>query len=358
MGLWKDPTRGDWRYRFEHKKRNYAGGGYKTKTAARAAREERRKQIKNPTPEQPTEIPTVIAAYSQTLNRYLDWSQRRHAKGHYENKCVVFRKLSAFLKEDLAVDQLTTVKIHDFLSTTPSDNAYNSYRKELSAFFNWSIKHSDSRIINPCAGLEKMPAPKKEREIPTRTEFLQLLAACNPDEKPLIVVLAHSLARIDEILRMTWRDVNFEKQVLTLWSRKNRSGDWKPRAIGMNKDLHRMLLSMWARRKQDQWVFYNEREYTRYLRRPKLMRTLCKRAGIRYYTFHQIRHFVATYMHDVMKVPTGVLSGILGHENKRTTEIYLHSINEAQREAMMRLEGVFVESYACGSACGFLGNEG
>lgn len=357
MGLWKDKTRGDWRYRFELNKQNFAGGGYKTKAEARAAREVRRRILKNPSPE-PEKTPTAIVAYSQTLDRYLDWSERRHARGHYENKCVVFRKLSQFLEQDVPIDQLTTAKIHEFLSTTPSNNAYNSYRKELSTFFNWASKHVDKSIGNPCEDLEKMPIPRKERTIPTRTEFLQLLAAGTSDERPLIVVLAHSLGRIDEILRLTWRDVNFEKELLTLWSRKNRSGDWKPRTIGMNGDLKAMLMAMWKRRQQDNWVFYNEREHSRYLRRPKLMRTLCKRAGIPYYTFHQIRHFVATYMHDIMKVPTGVLSGILGHENKRTTEIYLHSVDEAQREAIMRLEGVFEIDMLAESACGFDKNQG
>lgn len=357
MGLWKDKTRGDWRYRFEYQKQNYAAGGFKTRADARAAREERRKRVKSAILE-PQPILTDITAYSNTLNQYLDWSERRHARGHYDNKCVVFRRLSGFLGEDVPLSRLTTATLHSFLSTAPSNNAYNAYRKEISSFFNWSKRHVDQSIVNPCELLEKMPNPRKERDIPTRTEFLQLLSACGPNEKPLIVVLAHSLGRIDEILRMTWRDINFEKKVLVLWSRKNRAGDWKPRTIGMNGDLEAMLLSMWRRREQDKWVFYNARKHDRYLRRPKLMKTLCKRAGISFYTFHQIRHFMATYMHDIMKVPTGVLSGILGHENKRTTEIYLHSVDEAQREAMMRLEGVFMDKDACGYACGFKEKQG
>ena len=37
---------------------------------------------------------------------------------------------------------------------------------------------------------------------------------------------------------------------------------------------------------------------------------------------------------DNNNVPTGVLQRILGHENRMTTEIYLHSITEAERHAM------------------------
>lgn len=343
MGLWKDKVRGDWRYSFEFEKKTYAGGGYQTKAAARTAREERRKAVKTEKQEAP-KIQTDMG-FLELSNKYLDWSERRHASGNVANKKTVFRKLTAFLEiteeRDFPIRQLTPSLLHDFLSTAPSNNSYNNYRKEISSLFSWLQKQLIPDLLNPCNKLEKMPNPKKERSIPSKQEFLKLLAACNPDERPLIVILAHTLARIDEILRLTWQDVNFERETLILWTRKNKAGEWKSRVIGMNADLKAMLLSMWNRRKQDQWVFYNSRTNSRFLRRPKFMKRICKKAQIDYYTFHAIRHFVATYLHDIMKVPTGVLSGILGHENKRTTEIYLHSVDEAQRDALRRLEGIF-----------------
>ncbi len=37
---------------------------------------------------------------------------------------------------------------------------------------------------------------------------------------------------------------------------------------------------------------------------------------------------------DNNNVPIGVIQRILGHENRSTTEIYLHGISEAERDAM------------------------
>jgi integrase len=37
---------------------------------------------------------------------------------------------------------------------------------------------------------------------------------------------------------------------------------------------------------------------------------------------------------DNGNVPIGTIQRILGHENRSTTEIYLHSIGHAEREAM------------------------
>jgi integrase len=63
------------------------------------------------------------------------------------------------------------------------------------------------------------------------------------------------------------------------------------------------------------------------------MKTLCKKAGVRYFRFHAFRHFGASLL-DHGKVPMGAIQRILGHQNRKTTEVYLHSIDEAEREAI------------------------
>ena len=63
------------------------------------------------------------------------------------------------------------------------------------------------------------------------------------------------------------------------------------------------------------------------------MKTLCKKAGVRYFRFHALRHFGASML-DHARVPISSIQRILGHENRSTTEIYLHSIGESEREAM------------------------
>jgi len=63
------------------------------------------------------------------------------------------------------------------------------------------------------------------------------------------------------------------------------------------------------------------------------MKTLCKKAGVKYFRFHPIRHLGASTL-DRANVNIGSIQRILGHENRTTTEIYLHSIGESEREAM------------------------
>ena len=71
------------------------------------------------------------------------------------------------------------------------------------------------------------------------------------------------------------------------------------------------------------------------------MKSLCKKAGVEYFRFHPLRHSGASIM-DNRNVPIGSIQKILGHENRTTTEIYLHSIGSAERDAISIFEQ-FVE---------------
>lgn len=75
MGIWRDKKWRDWIYTFQYRKKTYGGRGFKTKAEARAAREERRKEVKLVMPATPADTDFRTAA-----NFYLDWAQRRFAE--------------------------------------------------------------------------------------------------------------------------------------------------------------------------------------------------------------------------------------------------------------------------------------
>jgi len=61
----------------------------------------------------------------------------------------------------------------------------------------------------------------------------------------------------------------------------------------------------------------------------------------RYYGFHALRHFMASYLMDEENVSLKTVSGLLRHKNVRTTEIYLHSVDQSQLAASSKIEGKF-----------------
>jgi hypothetical protein len=65
-------------------------------------------------------------------------------------------------------------------------------------------------------------------------------------------------------------------------------------------------------------------------------------AFIGYFRYHALRHFGASLL-EQSNVPIGSIQRILGHENRLTTEIYLHSIGDSERFAMQVLNEGFGE---------------
>jgi integrase len=72
------------------------------------------------------------------------------------------------------------------------------------------------------------------------------------------------------------------------------------------------------------------------------MKSLCKKAGVKYFRFHALRHFGASLL-EQSNIPIGSIQRILGHENRTTTELYLHSIGDGERRAMDVLDDRFGE---------------
>ncbi|MBN2568692.1 MAG: tyrosine-type recombinase/integrase [Deltaproteobacteria bacterium] len=70
-----------------------------------------------------------------------------------------------------------------------------------------------------------------------------------------------------------------------------------------------------------------------YQYRKGILHSLCEKAGVKPFQFHSLRHARASLMEN-NNVPIGAIQRILGHENRTTTEIYLHSIGSADRDAM------------------------
>ena len=337
MGLWKDKTRKHWCYSFQYQTRTHAGRGFQTKKEAVAAREEKRKELKN----QPA---SIGMGYLEACNLYLDHALRKFSTGTYKHKKYVYKCFFEFMKNDLLLSDITPQIIQKYLSTRHSNHNYNAHRKNLSALFNYAMNTLEAVGRNPCEKVSNLPHTAKVKQIPAEKEIVRLLIAADPktDEKDLLIVLLHTLARIDEILRLTWDDINFKKRILIKRTKKTKDGSYKNIPVNINDELYQTLWDRWEKRTQDRWVFYNERTSDRFYHRPKFMRGLCERAGIKpHFGFHALRHLMASLMGDNPKISTGTIQRILGHSKITTTEIYLHSIDGAIESAMDSISGQF-----------------
>lgn len=145
----------------------------------------------------------------------------------------------------------------------------------------------------------------------------------------MLTCLYYTGGRIGEILRLTWKDVNLERRQITLWTRKRFGGGLESDQLAMPDMLFNMLQYRWKNRdKESPYVFPGpDGQPWTYDQKRNLMRDLCRKAKVRQFGFHAIRHHVASILMDSGKATIGQIQKFLRHKRKTTTENYLHDVS-------------------------------
>ena len=81
----------------------------------------------------------------------------------------------------------------------------------------------------------------------------------------------------------------------------------------------------------------NKRTRKNYDYRKKLLKRLCKKAEVPYFTFHSLRHFGASLLAK-QGTPITDIQTLLGHQRATTTDLYLRSLGHGLVEATGMLE--------------------
>lgn len=332
-----------WRYDFTLNKVRYTDTWFKTKTDAKQAEAAKREEVKNPPeiPEEPTDM-----AFLDLVNRKLDHVHAYNSKSHYTSYKYMAKRWVKLWGE-LMVGEITSRMIEIHLKGRKKVSAYtaNQDLRYLRATFNYGVKKKLT-TANPTKDIEFFPVNRRKKYVPPKNDVLKVIAAGNPEAQQYLWAIVLTAGRVSEVNQMTWNDVDFDRRTVTLWTRKRKGGHREPREVPMIEKLHAILSQRAESRDAEMpWVFWHtywSRKQGKWMKGPyedrkKLMATLCKEAKVRYFRFHALRHLTASILDD-LGVHIGAIQRILGHQNRRTTEIYLHSVGEAEREAMSKLE--------------------
>jgi integrase len=344
-----------WRFDFTSKGTRHTKGWFKRKLDAIKAETQRREELQNPASQiQAVETPTDMG-FLDLVNRRLDMLEEYCSKRHKTDHLYLARK---WVKHwgGLNCSEITPEMIQQYLLKRKRQTSGYTANKELRylrALFNFGMHPTRNWIdFNPTRGIEFFPVEKRIKYVPPKEDVLRVIMVADHEMQDYLWTIAMTMGRVSEINRLAWSDVNFEEQSIVLYTRKKRGGHLTPRKIPMTDKLNGILLRRYGKRdRQKQWVFWHrywDRKKGQYvegqfLDRKRIMTSLCKKAGVHYFRFHALRHFGASLL-DASNVPIGSIQRILGHENRTTTEIYLHSIGEGERGAMKVFENHFGEN--------------
>lgn len=189
----------------------------------------------------------------------------------------------------------------------------------------WCDKNpASSRVV------KKYREENKLERFLTIEEEARLLEQCIGEHaymKPIIQFALSTGMRKGEILGLKWDCVNLEEGFLTLLHTK--SG--KKRTIIINS-ITRPILEKLKVEKCCSYVFGNPHTQNRYFDLKRSFDSICKKANIENFRFHDLRHTAGTRM-AADCIDLGTVKEILGHADIKTTMRYAHPVAERKMQA-------------------------
>ncbi len=318
-----------------------------SKTVAKEAEKGRRRELERTLaglPSEPRE--NRIRSVSDVVAPYLDAYQLSHreqsilfAKGRLSH---VLRCLGSVLLPDL-----TEEVIRGYMKTRIqggiSGRTINMEVGELSRAIGkpWSILWPKTRKLEERKDVGKALSPSEEAA---------LLNALNESISPNRSQLLRTFVRMalltgmrsGEITGLTWKQIDFDKRVVTVGKAKTSSGTG--RQIPMNTDLFAAIgthaqwfAARFGNPEPEHYLFPYGKPTPADPTRPITDITgswdaLRKRAVVKC-RFHDLRHTVATKMAEA-GVPESTMLALLGHMSRSMLERYSHIRMAAKRQAM------------------------
>jgi len=294
-------------------------------------------------------------------DKYLDEAKGRFVEKTYKEKNAAFKRLfqmrgvgpkmkvAEFVSSDLSETSIAYTYLNAQFQKR-GGNAANKDRKNLARAWNWGQKNLSrfpKNLVNPFHAVDRFPKRTIGRYVPPSGDFWKVYEVATGQDKVMLLTALHLGARRGEIFRIKRSDVDFANNNVRLWTRKRERGDQEFDWLPLTMELREMLYK-WCEYRfsvptpDEEHVFVCldedpvcEPYYGKpFLKRQFLMKRLCKRAGVKCFGFHGIRHLSATILYHNGK-DLNYLQRFLRHQNPTTTQGYLKRLGlEPLREGL------------------------
>jgi integrase len=226
---------------------------------------------------------------------------------------------------DKYLSQITSAQITNYKTMRRNEGASaSSINKEL-AFakhaFNIAIREWEWVRDNPFSRVTMEKLPQQRVRYLTREEFDRLYQACNNRLKPIVLFAVNTGVRQDNILSLTWKQVDLSRNLILLEHTKN----GERLGLPMNNTVKELLTELNKVRHINGDYVFSSTVGTKIdaSKVDKWFRQALKASGITDFRFHDLRHTFASWLSqgdvNIYKVQR-----LLGHRTIAMTMRYAH----------------------------------
>lgn len=222
-------------------------------------------------------------------------------------------------------------------------NTCNVRIRTIRAFVKW-LKDCGVQVPAQTPFMKLVPQFEEQKYIfYTRSEIQKVLKLASSTQKAMISLMFESGLRLTEFQNIKIEDINFQESSITVIGKGRKHGK-----VFFTAETKRFLLDhLFEKQISSGFLWQSVRNdylpYTRDALRAK-MREPFEKAGFYSFTPHQLRHSFAT---DLIENGATIfeVQKLLRHNSSRTTETYIHNLQNSLPETYARLkkQGIYNE---------------
>jgi len=242
--------------------------------------------------------------------RYLEYSKTNKRPRTFKRDITSLRALTPFLGGSY-LGELNLEKIERYKSIRKGQVSPASVNRELGC-----LRHLLNRAVewgylkhSPMKGVEFLKEPAGRTRFLSRSELQILLDESAPRLRPIVLTAVTTGMRLGEVMDLTWSCVNFTLRTITIERTKNN----ETRVVPISDILMTEVLKL---PREDERVFP-------YPFPRKTFANAVKRAKIKDFRFHDLRHTFASYL-AMGGYNLRTIQQLLGHKDLRMVMRYSH----------------------------------
>ena len=266
-------------------------------------------------------------------DHYLIWAERQ--RSYRRKKGIIGLLNRAF--GNLPLRRFNTMLVEEYqtkvLSEGKAPATANRHLATLKHMFTKAVEWEmvEDEILKKVRRVKLLPENNRRLRYLSKEECQDLIGACQPHLRPIVVTALNTGMRKEEILSLEWdRHIDLKHGFILLDVTKNGGR----REVPINQTLRKTLQGL-VRRLDSLYVFVNK-DGRRFNNVVRSFKSACKRAGIKDFRFHDLRHTFASHL-IMARVDITTVKELLGHKTLTMTLRYAHLAPSHKAEAVEAL---------------------
>jgi len=288
---------------------------------------------------QPEIVKIKNHSFKELAEEYVKWAERQRG---FEKKLYVIKQLVREFGhyplrrfDTRIVEQFQTERLQKGHKPATVNRHIATLKHMFTKAVDWNMVEDEA--------LKRIRKAKLLEENNRRLRYLNkddcqaLINSCPNHLKPIVITALNTGMRKEEILSLKWDNVDLKNDFILLDITKN----GQRREIPINA-MVKEILSGIIRRIDLPYVFYDPTTGKRYGNIQRSFTTACRRAGIKDFHFHDLRHTFASQL-IMAGVDLTTIKELLGHKTLTMTLRYAHLAPSHKVKAVDLLSSIINE---------------